>query len=305
MATPFDGLREFVAVAEAGSFTAGAARLAAAKSVASQRIGDLERRLGVRLFDRTTRRLNLTEAGTVYLAHARRMLAEAEAAEEALQRLGGEPRGHLRVGTTVAFATLFLAHRMSAFRAAHPGISVEIVTDEAITDPVRAGVDVAVRFTMAQSPGTIARKIADVVYVLCAAPDNLSGARAPRRPEDLADHVALTTRGEGRTVSWRLRRDGEAVVVEVPTPVRCANGLVVRALALAGNGVALLSRFAVEEDLASGRLVPVLPDWTLETDAPPAMWVVLPDNRSIPPKVRAFVDFVAHAMRHWPGSSAI
>jgi DNA-binding transcriptional LysR family regulator len=297
MPTPFDGLRDFVGVAEAGGFTAAALRLGTTKSVVSQRVSDLERRLGVRLFDRTTRRLHLTEAGTVYLEHARRILAEAAAAEDALQRLGGEPRGHLRVGTTVNFAVLFLARRLREFRAVHPGITVEVVTDEAVIDPVRAGVDVAVRFAGEPKPGTIARKVADITYVLCATPGYLAEAGEPRRPEDLAGHAALTARGEGASVTWRLRRGDERMTVEAPAPVRCASGIVVRALALAGNGVALVNRFAVAEDLAAGRLRQVLGDWSIESNGPPAMWIVLPDNRSIPPKVRVFVDFVVAGMR--------
>jgi DNA-binding transcriptional LysR family regulator len=297
MPTSFDGLREFVCVAEAGGFTTAAQRMGTTKSLVSQRVSNLERRLGVRLFDRTTRRLHMTEAGTVYLDFARRIMAEAGAAEEAVHRLGGEPRGHLRVGTTVAFAILFLARHLNTFRADYPGISIEIITEETVMDPVRAGVDVAIRFATEPRPGTIARKVADITYVLCAAPAYLSRAGEPRHSRDLAGHPALTARADAATVTWRLARNGEQVVIEARAPVRCASGIVVRELALAGHGVALLNRFAVEDDLAAGRLLQVLPDWTPQTDGPPAMWIVLPDNRSIPPKVRVFIDFVIGAVR--------
>jgi DNA-binding transcriptional LysR family regulator len=245
---------------------------------------------------RTTRRLHLTEAGSVYLDHARRILAEAAAAEEAVRRLGGEPRGHLRISTTVNFAVLFLARHVSEFRASYPAITVEIVTDEAVVDPVRAGVDVAVRFAEEPKPGTVARKVADIVHVLCASPAYLERMGEPCQPEDLARHPALIPRGDKPTATWRLRTGDARAVVEAQAPVRCASGIVVRELAIAGNGIALLNRFAIDDDLAAGRLCHILPNWSIETDFPPAMWIVLPDNRSIPPKVRVFIDFIVNAM---------
>ena len=294
------GLAEFAAVAEARGFTAAAKRLGTTKSVLSSRIRLIERRLAVRLFDRTTRRLAMTEAGQLYYEHARRILDEAGAAEQALQRLKGEPRGHLRVATTVNFASLFLAETLPEFRRRFPAITIEIVAEEAVVDPIASGVDVAVRFSGAAAPGTIARKIAAVDYVLCAAPSYLAARGVPRRPADLAGHDGLSPRDDGVRSTWRLRRRGQKVRVAVPTPVRTSNGVLVRSLALAGNGIAMLNRLGVARDLKSGELVQVLQDWRVE-DSGAAMWIVLPDNRAIPPKVRVFVDFVVEGMARWEG----
>jgi DNA-binding transcriptional LysR family regulator len=262
------------------------------KSVLSMRIRQLEERLAMRLFDRTTRRLSMTEAGRVYYHHARRILDEAIGAENALQLLKGEPRGQLRVSTTVNFATLFLAEALPAFRARYPGITVEILAEEAVVDPVIESVDVCVRFASHMKPGTVARKIAAVEYVLCAAPAYIAERGLPARPEDLCDHAGLWTRNDGPEALWSLRREDETVQVPVPIPIRTNSGIVVRALAMAGNGIAILNRLAVVEEFRRGTLVPVLPDWRIDGVGDPAMWIVLPDNRTIPPKVRAFVDFI-------------
>ncbi len=295
-----EGLAEFAAVAEARGFTAAARRLGTTKSVLSNRIRRIERRLAVRLFDRTTRRLAMTEAGQLYYRHARRILDEAGAAEEALQRLKGEPRGHLRVATTVNFACLFLAETLPAFRRRFPSITIEIVAEEAVIDPIARGVDVAVRFSAEATAGTIARKVASVDYVLCAAPAYLAAHGTPHKPADLAKYEGLSPRDEGAQSTWQLRRRKQVVRVTVPTPVRTANGTLVRALALAGNGIATLNRLAVARELKSGELVQVLPGWQVEGSGA-AMWIVLPDNRAIPPKVRVFIDFVVDGMAKWEG----
>lgn len=289
-----DGLYEFLAVAETGSFTTAAHRLRTTKSVVSDRIRALEERLGSRLFDRTTRRVHINEAGRIYLDHARRIAGEATAAEHALQDLSGEPRGLLRIATTANFAALFIAPMLADFRKAFPLVDIEILADEVVRDPAEAGVDVAFRFGALDRQGAIARRIAPVRYILCAARSYLDEHGTPGDPADLAHHTCLAF---GDAPPWSLRREAERFELTPSPAVRTRNGLVHRALIVAGQGIGMINRLAVAAALKDGSVVRLLPEWQPEGFDAMATWAILPDNRAIPPKVRAFVDFVAARMR--------
>jgi DNA-binding transcriptional LysR family regulator len=288
------GLREFVAVVDHGSFTAAATRLRLGKSVVSERVRALEDQFGVRLFDRTTRRVRPTEAGAVLLEHARRILAAIDLAEGALQDLAAEPRGRLTVATTVNGAVQFLVPALADFRALHPGIEVHIIADDAVVEPADAGADVSIRFGAPGRSDWIARRIGPVDFLLAAAPAYLAARGTPATPADLAYHVCLPYRDQ--TV-WRLGRDGTTVEHAPAAAVTTASGPVYRALILEGHGIGAVNRLVLARELASGAAVAVLPDWRLEGYGDVAAWIVLPDNRAIPPKVRVFADFVAQRMR--------
>ncbi|CDX18170.1 putative DNA-binding transcriptional regulator [Mesorhizobium sp. ORS 3324] len=297
MQNRLDGLYEFLAVAEAGSFTTAARRLLTTKSVISDRVRALEDRLGSRLFDRTTRRVHITEAGRIFLAHARRIASEADAAENALQDLSGEPRGLLRVATTVNFAALFIAPLLAEFRRTNPMVDIEILAEEVVRDPAEAGADVAIRFGAIERQSAIARRIAPVHYILCAARSYLDAQGIPEKPSELAGHICLAFRDVAPWSPWRLRRGSEYFELVPRDGVSTRNGIVHRALILAGHGIGMINWLAVADAIADGSIVRLFPDWKLDGFEDMASWVILPDNRAVPPKVRVFVDFIAARMR--------
>jgi DNA-binding transcriptional LysR family regulator len=294
-----EGVAEFVAVADAGGFSAASRRLGTPKASLSERVARLEERLGARLFHRTTRQLALTEAGRVYLDHGRRMLGEAALAGDALQALRAEPRGQVRVTTSVLFATAHLAPMLPAFWARHPQVGVDVIADDRVRDLAGEAVDVAIRFAhLETNPSAIGRRLAPLRFVLCAAPSYLERRGVPLHPDDLRGHDCILHRAPVPQAwnEWSFeRRDGgnRPLDVRATGPVCADAGIVLRAMALAGCGIAKLATVNAGDDLRAGRLVRVLPDWPLAGLERRAIWAVYTGNRAIPPKVRAFVDFLA------------
>lgn len=296
MDEPLAGIPEFVAVADARGFSAAARRLGVAKPLLSERVARLERRLGVRLFHRSTRKLALTEAGQLYREHAGRILAEAAAAEVMLQALSGEPRGLLRVTAPVHCANVLVAPLLPAFRAVHAEILVEVIADDELRDLTGEAVDVAIRFALLEQPSTVARRLAPLRYLLCASPAYLARRGVPDRPEALRAHDCLLYSAAPAWDEWVFRdraRAGGITRVRPTGPVRSSSGTVLREVAVAGGGIALLSTFNAGDELRAGRLLPVLPDWPLAGLDGRAIWAVYTGRRAIPPKTRAFVDFLA------------
>jgi DNA-binding transcriptional LysR family regulator len=298
-AVGLDGVAEFVAVADAGGFSAAARRLGAPKASLSEHVARLEARLGARLFHRTTRRLALTEAGRVYLEHGRRMLGEAALAGDQLDALRGEPRGQVRVTTSVLFATAHIAPALPAFWARYPRVGIDVIADDDVRDLAGEAVDVAIRFTRLEAnPSAIGRRLAPLRFVLCAAPSYLERRGVPLHPDDLRGHDCILHRAPAPQArnEWSFQRpDGgnRTLDIRATGPV-CANaGIVLRAMALAGCGIARLATVNAGDDLRAGRLVRVLPDWPLAGLERRAIWAVYTGNRATPPKVRAFIDFLA------------
>lgn len=293
----FDGVAEFAAVADAGGFSAAARELGTSKSLLSQHVARLEQRLGVRLFHRNTRQLSLTEAGQLYRDRVRRVLDEAARAEGVVQELHGEPSGRVRVTASVLFASEHLAPALPSFWTRHPKVGVDIVADDNPRDLAGEAIDLAIRFGKLESPGAIMRRLAPLRRVLCASPAYLERQGVPTHPDDLRGHdclFSLSMPSERRT-EWIFHAPRGGGVVRVPTtgPAATDTGIVRRAMALAGCGVTRLPTANVGEDLRAGRLVEVLPDWPLASKSDQGVWAVYAGNRAIPPKVRAFVDFLA------------
>jgi DNA-binding transcriptional LysR family regulator len=252
----------------------------------------------MRLLHRTTRRLALTEAGQVYYEHGRRILEEAALAGDALQALRGEPRGLLRVTASVHFAAAHLAPALPLFRARYPHVSVDIIADDSVTDMAAEGVDVAIRFAPLDSPALAGRRLAPLRYLLCAAPSYLERRGAPAHPDELRGHDCILHRAPVPQAwnEWVFERpDGgnRTLSVRAVGPVCTNTGIVLRAMALAGCGIAKLATVNAGDDLRAGRLVRVLPDWPLAGLERRAIWAVYTGNRAIPPKVRALIDFLA------------
>lgn len=283
---PLDGIAAFVSVIDAGSFSAAARRLKLSKSAVSAHLRRLEQRLGVRLLHRTTRRLAVTEAGAAYYRHCARILAEAEAAEQAASALQREPRGTLRISAPDSFGWMHVAPAIPDFLARYPELALDIALSPKPVNLVDEGIDLAIRIGVIEDPSLVVRRLAPSRFVLCAAPAYLDRAGVPREPRDLASHQCLCVSLVSWGNAWRLIGAKGEERVAVSGVLRSNNAEMLRCAALDGLGIALLPSWSVGDELASGRLKRVLPDWE-----PPAssIYAVYPGNRLLTAKVRAFV----------------
>jgi DNA-binding transcriptional LysR family regulator len=281
----------FARVVEAGGFTAAARELGLSKGSVSKRVARLEDRLGVRLLNRTTRRLSLSEAGEAFYAGCRRMLSEAEAAELAVTHLASAPRGTLRINAPMSFGQQHLAPALTDFLGRYPELAVDLVLDDREVNLVQDGFDVGVRIKALQDSSLIARRLAPSRALICAAPSYLAAHGAPARPEDLTRHACLLYSYQTDPGIWVLRGpDGERRV-RVSGRLRANNGEALREAAIAGFGLVLMPSFIVGAEVRQGRLTPVLRDWTAGSAV--AIHAIYPAGRNLSPKVRVFVDFLA------------
>lgn len=279
----------FAQVVRSGSFTAAARELGMQKSSASRRVSDLEERLGVRLLQRTTRTLQLTDEGRIYYEHCQRALAELDEAEEALAGLHATPRGVLRVTAPLSFG--FLGGHIGAFLQKYPEVRIELVCTDRLVDLVEERYDVAIRAGRLPDTSLIARRLGDLPRHLYASPAYLRRRKTPKRPADLEGH-ALLAFGTGEP-DWKL------VGPEGAWEAKPAAGLVVndydllRDAVVGGAGIALLPEPICAEAEGEGRLRRVLPDWSaVETP----IQAVYPSTRHLPARVKAFVDFLQERM---------
>lgn len=295
-APALDALYYYAKVVEHGGFAAAGRALDIPKSRLSRHVDALERRLGVRLLQRSTRRFVVTDLGRELYGHAQAMLAQAEAAFEVAESASARPRGLLRVACPVAVASTMLAPVLPRFLAAHPEVRLALEVDNRRVDVLGEGFDVALRVRSVPSgeDGLVMRRFADLHEVLVASPAWLDGAGRPAHPRDLAAHPTLSFVPAPERQVWQLRHAGgeEAEVAHRPR-LRCHQFDVVLAAAQAGLGVALLPQSVVGDDLASGRLERVLPDWGLPQGV---FHAVFPHRHGLLPAVRAFIDFLVETM---------
>ena len=280
----------FAQIVESRGFSAAAARLGLSKSTVSKRLGKLERRLGARLLNRTTRRLSLTEEGAAYYARCQRILAEIEAAEAAVARLHGEPRGTLRVNAPMSFGLLHLSPAIPDFLARYPELRIDLTLADQFVDLVNEGYDMALRIARLPDSTLIARKLAPSRVVLCAAPAYLDRHGRPRVPTDLAAHTCLVYSNLARPDEWRLIGPDGPVSVRVSGNYRANNGDVLRQALRAGGGIGLMPTFLVGRDLRDGTLEVVLPGAVPQAQS---LYAVYPPGGRPPAKLRAFIDFLA------------
>lgn len=280
-------MEAFVAVVNAGSFARAAEKLRLSRAMVSKHVLALESRLGARLLNRTTRKVSLTEAGQAFHARAADLIAEFAAAEELVAETAA-PRGLLRITAPVSFGHRHLAPIITAFLARHPAMRCELALSDRMVDLVEEGYDLAVRIARLKDSSLIARRIAPARMVLCASPDYLAKAGAPRAPADLARHDCLDYTYSSTRNEWRLvGRDGREFGVRVEGRLRANDGEALAAAARAGAGIAYLPTFIIGDDLRAKILIPVLPGWTAPNIA---VHAVYPAQRQLPVKVRAFVD---------------
>lgn len=283
---PLPELGVFVAVAEAQGFSAAARRLGASKAMVSTAVRRLERRLGVQLLQRTTRRLSLTEDGAAVLPHAQRALQAAREAQDAATASKLSPRGTLKLNAPMSFGLLHVVPALGAFARACPQVQVDLVLDDRYLDLVAGGFDLALRIGTLPDSGLVAQRIGTNVMALVAHRRYLDRAGHPRTPNALAEHATLQY--ANTSTDWALRRGRRSVTVRVRPTLRINSSLALHQAALQGLGIARLPRFVLGADLRRGRLVQVLPEWEL----PQTPIHLVTTSRELPRKTRAFIEFL-------------
>jgi len=283
----------FSAVAARGSFSAAGRDLDLTPSAVSRTIDRIEARLGVRLMLRTTRTLTLTPEGQAYLGAARRILSDLDDAEQAIADQGA-PRGRLRVSASLSHGRLCVVPLLGAFVARYPHILVDINLTDVVVDVAAGQADVAVRFGPLADSGLTARKIGVTRRMIVASPDYLARRGTPRVPEDLHDHNCLNFNFRRAEPVWPFVRDGQEFALSVKGNVEANNGETLGQLAVDGVGVTRVGAFSVVDDVAAGRLVPLLEDFNPGDEE--RIHAVFVGGANTPARVRVFVDFLAEQL---------
>lgn len=286
---PLELLTVFARVAEKGGFTAAAREMNLSKATVSKQIAELEQRLGVQLFHRTTRRLALTEAGERALARATRILEEAEALAEEASEARDRPQGRLRIAAPLTFGLEYLAHAIPDFLIAYPDIALELSLDDRMIDLIGERIDAALRISELTDSSFLARRLAPVQLLVAAAPAYWKKHGKPSRPEDLAHHACFRYANLPSGATWRFIKDKEEVQVRIDGPLCVNNGAAEMPAMRAGLGVALLPDFMLWRDVEAGALEVAMSDWV----APQlTLHLLTPHGRAQPRRLRAFSDFV-------------
>jgi DNA-binding transcriptional LysR family regulator len=287
----FDDLQAFVAVVEAGSFTAAANRLDIAKSAVSRRIAALETRLGVQLLRRTTRRLNLTDTGRSFYERSARILADLEESEAAVHQEQGELRGRLKVALPLSFGTKHMYKPIADFARLHPKVSFDLDLNDRRVDLVQEGADLALRIGHLSDSSLIARRLFESHSVVCASPDYVQKLGKPVTPEDLQQHRCLVYGNLPDPSRWVCRdKNGVEHRIDVNVELTATNGEFLSELAARGLGVVMQPTFIAGDRIKRGDLVPLLTEY--EWPKVPA-YAIYPPTRHLSFRVRTFIDFLA------------
>lgn len=284
-------IKLFLHVVRAGSFVRAAEQSSMSQTSVSRMVRELEQTVGIRLLSRSTRSLSLTEAGERLFAFYGQLLEEMEAVESEAAGAGaatGQTR--LRVAFPHTFATRRLDAAICRFREEHPTVDLEIRLDDSPTDLIRDGFDLGIRIAPALGSSAVARRIAFVPISVCAAPDYLSRRGKPLLPADLSEHECLIYTDNDPSDEWTFERNGETIVQRVRGSVKANNGDLLRALAVAGQGIIFQPEFIVRNELSTGELVRILDSYQ---PLPRAAFAIYPSSRFIPTRVRALTNIIA------------
>jgi DNA-binding transcriptional LysR family regulator len=290
-----NGMLVFSKVVQAGSLSAAARELGVSTAVVSRTLAALETRLGVRLVNRTTRSLHLTDEGASYYETSQRILAEIDEADAAVTSRRIEPQGVLKVALPASFGHQHIAPLIPRFAQRYPKVELALSLSDRSLNLIEEGFDLAVRIAELKDSSLAARKLAPNRRVVCASPDYLRAHGEPKTPQDLTKHNCLVTTWEhGFAMAWEYKSPvGKRGTVRVSGRYACDNWEVLRDWAVAGLGVALKSTWDVRKQLEEGSLVPLLPGYDFGTDV--GIYAVYPHRRHLPAKTRVFIDFLAES----------
>lgn len=290
-------LRTFLAIAAARSYSRAAEKLGISRAMASKHVLDLETDLGVKLFNRTTRQLSVTEPGQILQSAATSLLEGFEAVEEDLRSQTKSPKGNLRISAPMSFGIRHLGPILNSFLKRYPKMTLDLQFDDRVTNIVEEGIDIAIRIRTLPDSSLVARRLARARMVLCASPAYLEVRGEPVHPDELRDHSCLIYEYLARQGTWSLQRGQARVDIRIQGPVRANNGDTLLEAAIDGWGIILSPTFIAHEALRSGRLKAILRDWH---PVEPDFYAVMPPGRDRTLKVRSFVDHLAEQIGQKP-----
>lgn len=281
-----DNMALFIEVGKARSFRAAADSLKMPISTLSRRINELEQQLGLRLLNRTTRKMELTEAGKIYFERCYHLVQEAAQIHYQLGEMFTQPKGLLRIATAAEFASLYLTPLLPEFCERYPDIEFEFQLSPEHIDLVKTPVDLALRIGELQDSHYIARKLTALSHQLYAAPSYLERHGTPQHPQDLLHHQCFPRVMSQR--NWWLHKDNEVQDIPIQCRFKSSNLSLTKDLVLAGFGIMLVPEAVVQKELAEGKLVKILPDWFGDEQSVYA----ITENRLVPAKTQAFIEFL-------------
>ena len=287
-------MKTFAAVVDAGSFVQAADALEMSKPAVSRHVADLEQRLGVRLLHRTTRKLSLTEEGRAFYGRCQTVLADLEVAEAEVTAKSIVINGLIKINVPVSFGLLHLAPLWPDFMSKYPDVLLDVTLADRMVDLVEEGYDMAVRIGDLQSSSLVSKKLASTRMMLCASPGYLKRHGQPRHPSELVDHTVLTYSLLATGDHWEFDGPVGKVSVTVTPSMRTNSGDTCRIAALNDKGVILQPSFMVGDDLRSGALVELVPEYRAREFG---VYAVYPTRQYVSPKVRALMDFLSEAMQ--------
>ncbi|MBS0340238.1 MAG: LysR family transcriptional regulator [Proteobacteria bacterium] len=289
----FEEMRVFAAVVDAGSFVKASDALGISKTAASRYVSDLEQRLGVRLMNRTTRRLSLTQEGEVFNTRCREILGSIAESEAEVSTHAERAGGLLKVSVPVSFGLTHIAQLWAGFMAAHPAVSLDVHLADRVVDLVDEGFDVAIRIARLPDSSLVSRKLASTRMVLCASAAYLHERGVPEHPAQLSQHDVIGYSLGSMGDQWAFEGPSGPVTVRISPRLRTNNGNTNVAAAAMGAGIALEPAFLVAAELDAGRLVELMPEYkSIEL----GIYAVFPSRRFMLPKLRAFIDYLSHAL---------
>jgi DNA-binding transcriptional LysR family regulator len=287
----------FVQIAKSQSLSKAAEELGISRALASSHLKSLEQHLGVRLVNRTTRHLALTEAGSEYLAFCNRVLDSFEVEEARISRAQSEPKGRLKMMASMAFGHAQLAPIVAAFTALHEDVHVSLMVSDRSFSPadfVEGGYDLGVSMHVIKDASIVCAKVAEGAWLACASPRYVEDGPAVRRPADLVDHNCLVHRSHAPDGIWRFHAASKTESVSVTGSLFSNSSMVLREAVMADTGIAMLPAYAIGEDLERGRLRRVLSGW--ESDTRP-IYIVYPDSRFVSKRTRLFIDYLRRRLK--------
>lgn len=284
-----DGLKTVVAVVETSSFTAASERLGISKALVSKYVGEVESNLGIRLFNRTTRQLALTEAGRRYYQESVVLLEQYSALIDKVTGEQEKPQGLLRISAPVTFGEMILAPLLPEFLRLYPGLKVELLLSNGAIDMLEEGIDVRLRIGGVDDSNMIARHLKTFPLILSASPDYIQQYGLPTTPQDVTEHNCIIDSNFRVGKQWPfISPQGEAETINVKSIASVNSPQAVREIAIADGGIAMTPNFIVEDAINNGKLIPILPEYTtLEF----GLFAIYPHRKYVAKKVRCFIDF--------------
>ncbi|PWE29865.1 LysR family transcriptional regulator [Maritimibacter sp. 55A14] len=289
-----DQLKAFVATAQTGSFTAAADQLGVSNRLTSKYVAELEAHLGVRLFQRTTRKVGLTSVGEDLLARAPGLLDDLDDILSEVSEGSQGFSGVIRISAPVTFGELYVARMLGRFASQHPNLSIDLRLSDRYVDLASEGIDLAFRIGVTDTLSIKGRKLGSFESVITASPDYLAEIGAPEMPEDLSHHACIVDTNRRSPRRWTLFRDGKELPVTVAGRFHVNSAQAACDLATDGHGIAYSPRFAAAKALESGRLVELFPGYQCEHSPVSAIYL---EGRALPRKTRALIDFATHDIR--------